>query len=1509
MTCSMSEGWSENTKDCFRVYLLDVILSRNDELSPQQQDVICSLSIWRTSTELNCVALKRSEGGRFHATIPPALFMLPHYDTVADKLLRSKAFVLLRSEKDRELYKRLGLSEPSCGMFFAETVAPLVAGSVAACDTELLDKVAADILSRLPALEKEYTGFGNIFKTSNFVKNAAGGYSKPVDLYDPMVPHMTALLPEDAFPSSVLYGEDSITLASLRALDMKLKLNCDGILRAAESIHLAASRSPESSDSAMTATAPAISRATELLKYLDNNVESLLSECDPSYLRIWVRGQHKDVAAEHTDSDDEVDTPVLSLGHKLQGGSWGEKLRSMQWIPVLTKPGADHIWDKNLPWPDTLHKCALAVGLNCALPKNRWLCSSTYRIISQDVKSSLLCNLMGWDRAVPGNSVAQQLLHFVDTFLCRLQNCTDSSDQAVTHEHYYTIIPRLYEALVASMMSEERRYVEIWLRALRNKPVVWIGSTFVEPTRVAFQKLSSVDTEPFLYTVKGELLSYSKLLKEVGVRETFDANDIAVIMRELFGTYKDMPLLEAKLDMCIGLINILIRLTHSKAAAMRDANIPPLTPQATVESSSVDGDDAAAEHGVEDENQIDELSAVAPVNMEDVEVDEYWKQALGSLGAIYVPDLNGILAPAPILCFDDASWAFNAVHERSMAGSRGESQFRFVNKRLNNSTAKLLGVRSLREQLFSGDEVVCPSVSLIDQLLGNDSIVDAIGDLCGVADELAAEGVHFLLDCAEYPSESLIHPGLLEVQQMPALLVYYDGIHLESEILSRMFSSTEDVATLPYSCRIDGKSGLEHTARRRSSSGKDSFESHHGGNDMRFPRCGKRLASAFTFTDCLQILSGEHLYVYDPCGKYIFTKVDSSKAANPTHERKRASDLQVQRAQRCKFTGAEGGDFSSRFPDQLAPFRNLKFGMHSPVWNDGKLRGTVLRMPLRRSRSQLSPVVYTDNAVLQLLHSRIRPAIEGLLLFGDTVKRGSAHIVPRGDHREELLISMDLTSASASRMAMRQFVSDTSWKKGSGMLGFSLFKSYVPSEDDFRVGLLTRKRNLRDYTITGDVFGADVLATSDVAETQQDWLVLLSMGQSRLRDIVNRTPFAELNLTPFVSLAVRVVPAADTGIGDVTPGYMFSGGHSLGVSGLPFHVNAPFLQDICARGVPLSLAVDSSEHAAKPARSPASALSNRTGQRIISRHSRYEWNAAALSVIFESLFPKGFAEIVCLYANLHPVPGSRNLLSLYHQWPFLPRIQPFIAEIVRDVKLLSLLSTKPVFLCRGEFFPLDQLVLSYSNLPEPVVKYLQSFVNVSEIPCQIVKDMISCQVKMNSLSPAKLREVLKPDRQKHCLQLNKQYHILLPLLRYALSDLERYSSHGDSVRRSGCFIHTIEQFMIYDVCVYRNTYRDIAGCPLLPMSNGCVRAFPAQSRDMVVFMTPALHCLLPSMRSLMIHPAALADIPLFQQEAFMDTLFIGRLSPQFLQVIVKRILMAFVVNIRCSVYCRIICIT
>jgi hypothetical protein len=131
--------------------------------------------------------------------------------------------------------------------------------------------------------------------------------------------------------------------------------------------------------------------------------------------------------------------------------------------------------------------------------------------------------------------------------------------------------------------------------------------------------------------------------------------------------------------------------------------------------------------------------------------------SLESLGILYIPSKSAILAPSKTLTFDDAPWISSILNPRNQS-------IKLVHVMVEVNVAMALGCKSLREQLFSGKDIVCPDASNLSALLCNATELDTINDLMALADTLKAKSVTFLYDERSHPCQSLVNPGLAAAQ-------------------------------------------------------------------------------------------------------------------------------------------------------------------------------------------------------------------------------------------------------------------------------------------------------------------------------------------------------------------------------------------------------------------------------------------------------------------------------------------------------------------------------------------------------------------------------------------------------------------------------------------------------------------------------------------------------------------------------------------------------------------------
>lgn len=1052
-------SWNEIIRDAFRIFLLDTILTKVENLSTEEIEFLQMIPIfekYQTQSShpdrLFC-PLKSNAG---------VLLLIPPRN-ISNELLNDH-FVKIRNDKDRSLYSMMGLQEPSSIEFYCLDVLPSISKNVYSDST--LSLLSVELLRILPSLESQDSGLTTQLRSCPFVKNAKGLFSRPDMLYDPHAPYLPSILPFDAFPCPKLYQDGSL-LSSLRTIGLCTTLTVTGIIRAAESIHHDYSseyveEKPERNEKIQRA----LQRSINLFRYLDLNIENLNSN------------------AENSD--------------------WTIKLRDLAWVPVWTDPPSScRIATFDPPWPPAMHRSPLARPTQSYLTESTWLCSTTHRIVKFEPQSESLVKLLGWNMNVSGRSATSQLLSLIDMHAA----CQTPERFA---EVCYQVIPRLYSTLSSSLESESDVEVEIWSRSLKGKPFVWISGMFVEPNRISFTPLSSINTEPYLFVAKGELISYRPLLLQLGVKEAFGVTDLLALLRDLSSIYGVHALPSEKLDMCLGIVKIIVQILSD-------------------EPKSIDSDDDSDENAEEESKALNKMEHVMKIRE--------------TLGDVYLPDRNNILVSSKALSYDDAPWI------SSQLSSRG---IRFVHRLIDNEAALLLGAHSLREQLFSGDAIVCPDSGMVRDIIGTDSVDDSIGDLVGLADKLGCSAVHLVLDEVTHPSESLIHPGL-GLAQGPAILVLLEGITVSVEELTQLMLSPNHV--------------LDPSLNQRNAQiSADATECNYNS-------VGKRLHSAFAITDCLQVLSGNQFYVFDPCGTFLIGSGEEREAVSGRSKTSTSARPQS-KAQRYALNGKDNQSMLTRFPDQFEGFfPPLIDSLRS--FKDASVNSTIFRLPLRSEPSVISSNIYTSESIGQTLKNLVS-RIEGSLIFSHflqvtTLQRCQA-ISSQEEKCSSEALEIRLRDAPNIHSLRRKIIGDASWKKSGGLF---LWKQPVLAvESTYRATIVCR------YMRQGEILpllGNEESLPNVESKTPEnrlisfewrtDWIVRCLQGVEANRTMALKDPFKRLELQPFVSLAAPILSPAQLQSALITQDaskfcryiYCNSGCLGGGPTGFPFHIEGSFV--------------------------------------------------------------------------------------------------------------------------------------------------------------------------------------------------------------------------------------------------------------------------------------------------------------------------------------------------------------
>jgi sacsin len=551
------QKWPNHIRDIFREFLMDMVLPKLDSLTDPERTILCSMPIWLiqarapSSTKQQSTKLSSDKGN--YAVID-SKSCLPPKD-INSAFILGGSFLHLRSDRDRQLFKLLGVeAEPPMGRFYAEYIVP-TAVDRGYGDTEL-DAVSVEVLQHMGQLESEHPGFSALVKNSAIFRSSSGTLHVPSQLYDPRIDSLTSLLPSSVFPAAIY---DDISLLQLRNLGMNTEINCEGVLFAAFTIQsdvdAAVDSVTNSNEDVEPIISPVMKRARDLVLYCDLHMESLLREADPDGLAKWKAREagSKVSSAAGTDVDSNSnDEPAVATGDdgisvaNSLGNSWGQELRSRRWIPCHMRPPLKPNDSFAMPWPNVVHRMPVAAPLQCVSVNDMWLCSSCLRIASVDIKTPLLRAVLGWNKPVAGRNICAQLLEMTKVYE---EAMLTTEHKSIVSNQFYQVLPRLMHELNRAFESEPQSQSSSWLGLLSNKAFIWIGAKFIPASKVAFRNpVPNINLEPYLFTVPPEYTLFTQLFKAAGVKDVFEAADLASITRQVARSQKGSALSPLKLE-------------------------------------------------------------------------------------------------------------------------------------------------------------------------------------------------------------------------------------------------------------------------------------------------------------------------------------------------------------------------------------------------------------------------------------------------------------------------------------------------------------------------------------------------------------------------------------------------------------------------------------------------------------------------------------------------------------------------------------------------------------------------------------------------------------------------------------------------------------------------------------------------------------------------------------------------------------------------------------------------
>ncbi|GMH69495.1 hypothetical protein TrRE_jg392, partial [Triparma retinervis] len=752
------------------------------------------------------------------------------------------------------------------------------------------------------------------------------------------------------------------------------------------------------------------------------------------------------------------------------------------------------------------------------------------------------------------------------------------------------------------------------------------------------------------------------------------------------------------------------------------------------------------------------------------------QEASKKVGGIYLPSDSSVLQRIEDMVYDDAPWLSSSL--------AGKLRLRFVHPLVPGDVAMFLGARSLREVLLANQSgmqtIPCPSAESLNQLhkertwewkgrsemkveRGVREDTRAILELLEVAEAAKVSKVKILVDYRKHDEESLLHPGLRSLQQSPSILVCFENV----------------VVGVDELVRLSAPSGFY-----RSSVTK------FGANGS--PRFGSAICSAYQMTDCLQVLSGNQLHLFDPTGHFLFSG-DTNSSNEATKRKKPKKKLQPV----ARRYGISSSDLFENFSDQYAPFILSPFGVAEAFAENAPqyFNGTIFRISMRSKPSTLSSRCY-GVAEVEGISSMLASNIGEMFLFTSNI---TSIKVAKWENGNDNLVSVAKsrirTSPSVRRNHMEKMTSNQDWKKSR----FStLFKKWDPVKDIMTMEVTTSMMNER-------IEGKE----EEICDTYMCASVLAPVG---LRELATSAEFTKLNIFPLLRVSAHVhrsVAGVDTSTKfRPKPGRVFVGGLDTGLeTGLPINICAPLFLHEFNRRLMLDPRDDSDvrnvfpririlEEVEAGSRRMSTGSGGKGDRKTV---SLWDWNRNVMHCTISTLMPYILKELRNPLEHLY----SRDARNIYRYWPREERVKErykaFITRSVyQELSKLDLYLTKSSGFCTikdGVFESKDM------ELSERAGIFFRGMFSMFNVPAVVGRDIeVVGGVRLQTLSPAMARNFLKKGVRKEDLlrYLRKDPELAADLFLFCLGDCRKAEDTSADAHNGA-------------------VWREMAGLPLIPM--------------------------------------------------------------------------------------------
>ena len=628
------------------------------------------------------------------------------------------------------------------------------------------------------------------------------------------------------------------------------------------------------------------------------------------------------------------------------------------------------------------------------------------------------------------------------------------------------------------------------LQGIENSCWVWNGDGFCSPD-VVLAVRPPIDLTPYICSLPSEVMQFSNFFSKFGMKEHCDALFFVLVlhlMKQKYASARAYPSTEVKRDL--------------RLSADILNEIKP-------------------KEGEQLPTEIQE-KVLIPTH---VEGDPYLR-----------------LAPVEDCMYCDHEWLEDGT------SAEEETDCFFVHPIISHSTAELLQVRTLRNQLLEADEIggefgqeeklTRRLKRLLEEYRDGFSVPK---ELIQNADDAGATEVRFLYDerTNEDAMTCLIDEGMKECQG-PALWVYNDAEFRNDDF--------ENIVKL--------------------NGGTKEQESEKIG------KFGLGFNTVYNLTDVPMFLSRNYFVIFDPNTFYLRKAIkNKSKPGIKIDVNKNPEKKRKFRNQFKPFNGIFGCDLHLNKPDNSFP-------------------GTLFRFPLRTReqaiRSEIKGVHYDNNQMRELLDIFVRGA-KHLLLFTQNVCQLSIFHLPREsveETRPELMfqVTKSLSKVGIIRelsvpVDLSRHLRDVSAdvlhliKQCIFLRASSEVAKYARGVKEIDDNLL---KSAYTVDITGIVteFGRSFFEyKSEIKSVSEVWFVASSMGRGQaFKFSVN-----DKGLLPAAAVAVQLIPQERETFVPEPVGGIAAGGkpHHNGTvfcylplpihSGLPVHINGAFAVDSSRR--------------------------------------------------------------------------------------------------------------------------------------------------------------------------------------------------------------------------------------------------------------------------------------------------------------------------------------------------------